>query len=945
MQTQGIRPPAQARSYFRYWGKARPTVDSTAAMHLLPYHCLDVAAVGVAYLGAAPALRRWLAGALGVVSDEQLVPWMSFWLCLHDLGKFSEAFQGQRADLFEQFRQRAPCKPYNERHDTLGRVVWTQRLEQVAIDESWMGPQTEDHVDGLLAWVRAVTGHHGQPPKSDNLYLSHHFDESHDGAAIVEFVRDARRLLLGDAQPLLPSALDADAFNQASERLSWWIAGLAVLSDWIGSNTDYFKYRDKPPADGRLDEYWQHAKQQAAIALADTGVLPAATRGASTLATLFPSITKPSPLQAWASDQPLPAEPALVMLEDVTGAGKTEAAVMLAQRMMTGGLADGFFIGLPTMATANAMYGRITQVFTRLFGTDANLALAHGQSRLVEDFAATVLRAGRSEGDTAQHDETASARCTAWLADHNKRALMAAAGVGTIDQAMLGVLHSKHQSLRLLGLFRKVLIVDEVHACDSYMQTVLESLLEFHAYAGGSAILLSATLPQAMKQALLKAYAHGRALARGERVGSKPLLQSAAYPLATTWHAGLGVQAIEAPLASRAEVCRSVALRFLADRQAVIASIEAALAEGRCVCWMRNTVADAMEAFDELAQRVAADHVTLFHARFALRDRLDIEAHILELFGPKSTAEQRRGQLVIATQVVEQSLDADWDVVVSDLAPIDRLIQRAGRLQRHVRDALGNRLQEPGARDQRGEPCLWVHGPAWTESPESNWFSTALPKAAHVYPHHGQLWLTMQALKAGRLRMPEDARDFIESVFAPDADLHPALVANATRAEGDHWAARSQGSRNVVKLTDGYTRGEVIDWWSEARTPSRLGEASITVVLARWDGERLRPWSEHENETAAWAYNSLRVATRSIATRAEEPTPLREAAVCAIEAAMPGAGKWAVLLVLRQGRDGVWRGRAMTAEGKHRAAQVRHWTYASTRGLMPAEQQNGEDSE
>jgi CRISPR-associated endonuclease/helicase Cas3 len=114
------------------------------------------------------------------------------------------------------------------------------------------------------------------------------------------------------------------------------------------------------------------------------------------------------------------------------------------------------------------------------------------------------------EHDPAQSDETATTRCTAWLADHTKRALLASAGVGTIDQALLAVLHSKHQSLRLLGLYNKVLIIDEVHACDAYMQGVLEVLLNFHARTNGSVILLSATLPVDMKQSLINAYTRGR---------------------------------------------------------------------------------------------------------------------------------------------------------------------------------------------------------------------------------------------------------------------------------------------------------------------------------------------------------------------------------------------------------------------------------------------------
>src|SRR5690606_26506584 len=143
--------------------------------------------------------------------------------------------------------------------------------------------------------------------------------------------------------------------------------------------------------------------------------------------------------------------PQIYLMEDVTGSGKTEAALTLTHRLMAHGVADGFFIGLPTMATANAMYGRIADVYRKLFAGDASLVLAHGRKTLVEDFAASIIEPGQDEGDARQGDESATRRCLRWLADHNKRALLAPAGVGTVDQALLGALQSKHQSLRLLG--------------------------------------------------------------------------------------------------------------------------------------------------------------------------------------------------------------------------------------------------------------------------------------------------------------------------------------------------------------------------------------------------------------------------------------------------------------------------------------------------------------
>ena len=318
-----------------------------------------------------------------------------------------------------------------------------------------------------------------------------------------------RALLVNCAVAAIPSALDAESFRRASVDLSWWIAGLAVLADWLGSNTNFFGYRADPEHPLPLADYWAYAKRQAAIALDASGVLPMNSERALGFTELFPSIVTPSPLQDWAATVTLAPGPQIHLLEDVTGAGKTEAAVMLAHRLMGAGCADGFFIGLPTMATANAMYGRIAQVYGKLFSECASLALAHGQRNLVESFAKSVVPSGPQEDDARQADDSATARCSAWLADHNKRALLSPAGVGTLDQALLAVLHSKHQSLRLLGLFRKVLVVDEVHACDAYMQGVLETLLEFHARVGGSAILLSATLPQRMKQALLDAFASG----------------------------------------------------------------------------------------------------------------------------------------------------------------------------------------------------------------------------------------------------------------------------------------------------------------------------------------------------------------------------------------------------------------------------------------------------
>lgn len=910
-----------SKSHLRYWGKARPEHSGLSDHHPLPYHCLDVAAVGMVYLQRSDGLRRFLQASLALESPDDLLNFVAFVLAIHDLGKFSEAFQGQRPDLMAQLRSRPPDtgKPYTIRHDTLGWLLWHQYLQDVAIEQNWFGADTEDTMDGIDWWLRASVGHHGLPPDSTGNWRQH-FLVTEDVPAVMVFIAELRALLPPDRISEASARLGSITFETVCRTLSWWMAGITILADWIGSNTEFFPYHS---GDLSLQEYWPEALERAERALDATGVLPARCRKRS-FHDLFPEIASPSPLQTWAIDAAIDTSPQIHILEDVTGAGKTEASVILAHRLIACGCADGFFIALPTMATANAMYSRIAQVYRELFEGHPSLVLAHGQRSLVEEFAASVLPTGTAEADPSQEDDTATVRCNAWLADHNKRALLAPAGVSTIDQILLCSLYSKHQSLRLLGLFRKVLIVDEVHACDAYMQRVLETVLTFHAMAGGSAILLSATLPQGMKQALLAAFARGRNAAPPDGV------QLPCFPLVTTWREGQ-TSATLAPITSRPAVCRDLAVRYVSDEADVLTTIRTALTQGKCVCWMRNTVSDVLAAHDHFAGELDDEHLIVFHARFALQDRLTTEQRILKHFGKASTPELRAGRLVIASQVAEQSLDADWDLVISDLAPIDRLLQRAGRLQRHPRSADGARLDDPQAQDQRGQPCLWVYGPTWTEAPEANWFRQAFPKAAHVYPHHGQLWLTAKALQRGTIAVPVDARTLIEDVFGEETDLPPGLQTSANQADGAYFSDLAVAQQNTIKIEDGYARGG-FDWWNEAKTPTRLGEPCTTVLLARWDGERLLPWADHPDPRHAWAYSSVKVAERLIAQRAPSNDPVLESAVQHIEATLPDHGKWSVILSLLHTNQG-WMGTALSSENPLTSHKLLSWHYDSQRGL------------
>ncbi|PSJ46954.1 CRISPR-associated helicase/endonuclease Cas3 [Zobellella taiwanensis] len=825
-------------SYFRYWGKARKDDQQPGEdYHLLPYHCLDVAACGWVLLSDDYPWVKTLAEELGVTPD-QLRRIFIFFLCLHDIGKFARTFQGQVTGLSLALVAAIKGMVYNERHDSLGFWLWrdAEKLHTAFAEFFGLTPQQVRVNAQLRIWFEVTTGHHGQPPKLKSQLLSEHFDRS-DIEAACDFVREMLAMWL---QPEDIHILQDKELIQKLKARSWTLAGLAVLADWQGSNQTYFRYCAKAMP---LLEYWKtYALPRARKAVQHASIMPHQAMPFGTLQQLFPFIQQPTPLQCYAIEQPILNEPQLFILEDVTGAGKTEAAMVLIHRLMAQGLADGLYVGLPTMATANAMYLRMAECYQHLYqpGQPVSLVLAHGARHLSEAFLQSVADQPK---DHCYHKEelSASAYCNSWIADSRKKALLADIGVGTIDQALQGILPSRHQSLRLLGLGRKVLLVDEVHAYDPYMRTLLACLLEMHARQGGCAILLSATLPQQMKEQLMAAYAQGRGLVA-------PILNKNDYPLAT--HFPILATHAETHVPTRMEVQRKVRVQRVSDSEQAYALIRKAVKEERCVCWIRNTVDDARHSYDILCQKLRAvtPNVHLFHSRFAMVDRQKIEGEVLEWFGKKSGHQQRKGRVLVSTQVVEQSLDLDFDVLITDLAPIDLLLQRAGRLHRHVRDVTGNILSQ-GSKEQRPPATLYVLSPEPTEEADDQWLAT-LSGTLAVYRDMGQLWRSAKVLlECGGYAMPEDARNLIEAVYSPDTPLitPTKLEELSFEADGKRRAEASMANFNKLELAAGYSQKSSDAGWSEeVNIPTRLSDKTVSVVLVKpaTDGG-WQPYAEH----------------------------------------------------------------------------------------------------
>ena len=895
--------------YFKYWGKHG---SEERDYHLLAFHCLDAAAVAYCWLSSDRLLLERLAALTGL-PQKNLVNLVAWLIGLHDIGKFALSFQGLKPELLSLFQGPRQPGPYLERHDLLGLLAWQRVLIPAWLKEGWWGlvpeEETKRQLTGLLKiLVQPSAGHHGRPVSSTGrnpelTFRDNFFDQ--DQAALLSFSRQLGRIL-ESREPVL-AGLDPLAVQEGFKLASWLLAGLTVACDWLASNERFFADRSRPMS---LETYWPLALDQAGQALDQSGLLvldPAPFQG---LTHLFPWITRPTPLQDHLASCDLEPGPKLFILEDSTGSGKTEAALTLAHRIMAAGEAESLFLALPTMATANAMHGRLSLAYRRFFADQANpsLVLAHSARKVHRDFTRTVAWAPDLPEQTPGGEEgSGSAQCAAWLADSNKKALLASVGVGTVDQAVFGALPVNHQALRLLGLGRSILVVDEVHAYDPYLTQLLSDLLSFQAGLGGSAILLSATLDQQTRAALAGGFTRGLGLEQPEPAQDQP------YTLATSIQAGALIQK---GLSPRPGLEREIDLDPVDEERLVEERLIEAAQAGGCACWIRNTVADALVAYDSLVQRLGPDQVFLFHARLAMVDRLAVEEKVLAWFGPRSQPRDRAGRVLVATQVVEQSLDLDFDLLATDLAPMDLLIQRAGRLHRHHRPSRPLAL-----------PRLVVLTPEPVPDPDSEWFSRFLSRAARVYPRHGRLWLTARLLANGKpLKLPAQARELVEAVFKPQAinDLPEPLREVEEKVQGIESADRSLAWLNGLDPWQGYRPGHV-PW--EEDTPTRLGEPTTVLRLARWENGRLSPWAGG-GTTLDWELSQVRVRQWQVKDRA--PTKDRDLARAVIEAEKEMPDKDRICLLPLEPAEGEsWRGEAL--DGKDRVVDVR---YSALRGFV-----------
>lgn len=801
------------------WAKTSRIDGEVDAWLSLVGHSADVAACTKVLLEL-PSWQRRLASLAGRTEvppgwTDRLVALAA----LHDIGKAYSGFQ-------------ARCRPLGGSHSghvgpglNMAHSIARRRGRGADLAAQWTptvwGPGT------MHLWAASIC-HHGGMHAADTIPRVWAARGPHDPVAAVRQLLDATRQWVPqafspDIDPFPPPGTEG-----VDHALIHWFSGVVMLADWLGSDTDFFPYRDTSRADDH--DRFDAAVERGRELVDQIGLDPrrALTRASDVGPVHFASIAPdpswtPRGVQRTVLDMPLPSLPSTALIEAETGSGKTEAAVLWFARLFEAGLVDGIYLALPQRAASVQIFHRLREMLARWIGEDT----------LVPVLAVPgYLRVGTSDGtwkgrfDVLWPDDLADhARNAAWAVENAKRYFVAGAAAGTVDQVLLAGLGVRHAHLRGSALHRHLLVVDEVHASDTYMATLLDQVLDNHRRCGGSALLMSATLGSEATTKLMN---------------QEPMPLKAAvdlpYPRAGLQQGDRGPRWFPVLGESRQKSVR-IEVAPTAGRPGDVAQRAVTAARlGARVLVLRNSVSDCVQILQSCEQTGGADllmalsdHPCPHHGRFAPEDRKALDAAVERLLGRHRWGPG--GCIVVATQTVEQSLDIDADLLITDLCPMDVLLQRIGRLHRHERP------HSERAAHVREPRCVVLR-------PEERDLSTVIQlrrrelRGPHglgtVYDHVLALEATLRIVESeDRWRIPADNRRLVEAVTHADAlDMvrsdSPGLATLDRARAASHSADRA--AANVRKVSWG------TPWFRLdppiSRLPTRLGGTTFSGRLA-----------------------------------------------------------------------------------------------------------------
>jgi CRISPR-associated endonuclease/helicase Cas3 len=793
-------------------------------------HCCDVVAVFEALL-ALPTYRRMLERAAGRALSRSDLTTLSAVVLLHDMGKCNWGFQAKED----------PGAPRTAGHvrevaGLIGSGLHTRLLAFAQSGEGW-------RTSRIAQLVLAAISHHGDPIRAQAF-----IDQSDRFAPLWR--------PLGGYDPLMAladlasfaeerfGAPEPDAFDwlviqgedeQPAAGFTHLFAGLVSLADWIASNADdgFFPYAGHSAGD-RLDWARERAREVIGRMTLETSALrQALQKNRPSFQSLF-ALETASAVQTHAETA---LEGPIICVEAPTGSGKTEAALLHFIRLFEAGAVDGLYFALPMRTAARQIHQRLQSFVERAWpapGPRPNVVLAvpgyfrEGRDEGVGLPGHEVLWRDRDEGERS---DLAFLR---WAAEHPKRALAATIAAGTIDQALLSVLQTRHAHLRGAAISRCLLVIDEVHASDAFQTELTRALLGRHVALGGRALLLSATLTHEARARLLHP-----AEARPDRLidddADYPCLSRTRGPRIDLSHTGPG---------------KEVFLTCLADidRPEVIAARAIAAArDGARVLIVRNSVKGVLAVQAALEAQAEPDNPLLFrasglptphHGRYCAQDREILDAAVEARFG--KGAPDRGGCVLVGSQTLEISLDCDADLMITDLCPADVLLQRLGRLHRHA---------------GRARPAGFERAHAYVLTPENRDLSRLLGKQARsghglgtVYPDVLMLDLTWAELIARPVwTTPQDNRAIVQGCIGART-----LDAEARRRGGDWRNAQAAGIGGRQAQRQSAMR-MVLDWstsWNEQPWAGDLGDEVATRLGLR--AHRIRLSSPAATVFGAW---------------------------------------------------------------------------------------------
>ena len=701
-------------SMTHFWAKTTPEGKPGISVY---DHMLNVGCVARCIAETSPKILDWfqlqssLVGALAA---------------LHDLGKISPGFQRKCIAWLEE----------NGLTKIAGNGCWDTEMESDHGKVSHATIQTflmETGIDRKTAkFVSTVLGaHHGRltPPNDRGYRPKGAISETYSS---IDW--DAARK--ANAQKIWNRFAENNASFTLSDTSSslWWLAGLTSVADWIGSDERFFSSENN---ENPINHPVAALQALGAIGFRQIGFIQNLS-----FHDLFHDAEKPEihwvPNEMQEKTLAVVNRPGVYVVEAPMGMGKTEAALWAAYQILVSGKGTGIYFALPTQATSNRMHQRMNEFTQRISRTSGASRLIHGNSWLMDQIAG-LLPAATSPGFVSE--DARSGRD--WFASA-KRALLAPFGIGTVDQALLGVVAAKHFFVRHFALAGKVVILDEVHSYDLYTGTLIDKLVTTLEGLGCTVIVLSATLSGKRR---------GQIVSHPDDSSNNAELP---YPLITGRHEGNSIEPVAAaPLASR-----TVKVDFITGEDAVKEAINLAQ-NGGAVLWICNTIDSAQKQYQRFMELTEEDFpVGLLHSRFPFWRREKIEDEWMTRFGKRGTT--RCGSILVSTQIVEQSVDLDADLLITELAPTDMLLQRLGRLWRHERE------HRPV---DTARLCIIKEKKSLEEFQcmEPKEIVKALGSKAYVYAPFVllrtlELWQN-QSKKLGKVSIPSQIRQLIESTY------------------------------------------------------------------------------------------------------------------------------------------------------------------------------------